>query len=125
MKCPNCGLDQSEGPVCLNCQSPLPSPLTASEIKVLERGSEKKETTPVPPSAPPPIEFNLKNPEISNPIQAKSVSSPGIEQFQKVLVTTAPTVEGRKLLRYGDLVCCQAVVKLDGLKEFLATIKDV
>jgi len=123
MICPNCGLDQPEGPSCVNCQATLPSPLTASEVKAMKAGSEKKEAT-VPPS-PPPIEFGLKNLETSSPAQTKSVSSSGVEQFQKVLVTTSFTVEGRKVLRYGDLVCCQVVVKLDGLDKFLADIKDV
>lgn len=124
MICPNCGLDQPEGPSCVNCQATLPNPLTASEVKAMQAGSEKKEAT-VPPSAPPPIEFGLKNLGASSPGQTKSVSSPGVEEFQKVLVTTSPTVEGRKVLRYGDPVCCQSVIKLDGLDKFLADIKDV
>ncbi len=124
MICPNCGLDQPEGPACVNCQATLPRPLTTSEIKAMKAGSEKKEAT-VPPSAPPPIEMSLKNLEASSPSETRSVSSPGIEQFQKVLVTTSSTMEGRKVIRYGDLVCCQAVVKLDGLDKFLADIKDV
>ena len=124
MICPNCGLDQSEGPSCVNCRATLPRPLTASEIKTMKAGFEKKEAT-VPPSAPEPIEFSLKDLEASSPSQTKSVTSPGIEQFQKVLVTTSSTVEGRKVIRYGDLVCCQAVVKLNGLDKFLADVKDV
>lgn len=123
MICPNCGLDQPEGPACVNCQATLPSPLTASEIKAMKSGSEKKEATPVPPS--PPIEISLKNLEASSPSLSKSISSPGVEQFQKVVVTTSSNVEGRKVLRYGELVCCQAVVKLEGLDKFLIDIKDV
>lgn len=124
MNCPNCGLDQPEGPTCVNCQATLPSPLTASEIRAMKAGSEKKEAT-APPSAPPPIEFGLKNLEVSSPSQTRSVSSPGVVEFQKVLVTTSPIVEGRKVLRYGDPICCQSVIKLEGLDKFLADIKEV
>ncbi|HXC61136.1 MAG TPA: heavy metal-binding domain-containing protein [Nitrospiria bacterium] len=124
MICPNCGLDQLEGSTCANCQATLPRPLTASEIKAMKAGFEKKEAT-VPPSAPPPIEFGLTDLEAGSPSQTKSASSPGIEQFQKVLVITSSIVEGRKIVRYGDPLCCQSVVKLDGLDKFLAGIKDV
>jgi len=105
----------------------------------MKAGFEQKEKTIPPLSGPEPIEFNLKNLEASNkdlepsnkgteassPGQTKSVMLPGIEQFQKVLVTTSSTVEGRRVVRYGGVVGCQAVVKLDGLDKFLSDLKDV
>jgi uncharacterized protein YbjQ (UPF0145 family) len=124
MNCPNCGLEQPEGEFCVNCQSALPRPLTASETKSLSQSGEKKKTAPVPPSSPP-IEISLINPEASSPSLPRSVSASGTEQFQKVMVTTTPTVEVGKIFRYGDLVCCQAVVKLDGWEEFLEKVKGV
>jgi uncharacterized protein YbjQ (UPF0145 family) len=146
MNCPNCGLEQAEGASCVNCRATLPKRLTASEVKTMKAGFERKEKNAPLPPASEPIEFNLKNLEASNkdiepsikdfdlgdkdteassPGQTKSATLPGIEQFQKVLVTTSSTVEGRKVVRYGDVVGCQAVVKLDGLEKFLEGIKDI
>jgi uncharacterized protein YbjQ (UPF0145 family) len=105
----------------------------------MKAGFEKKEKTIPPPLAPVPeaIEFNLKDleagkkdienskrdPEMSGPGQAKPAAA--TEQFQKILVTTSFAIEGRKVGRYGGVVSCQAVVKLDGLEKYLADVKDV
>jgi len=124
MICPNCGLEQPEGKFCVNCQSVLLAPLSVSDVKALSQSDENKATTPVQlPS--PPIEINPKNLDISSPKISRTVPLPGTEQFQKVLVTTTHSIDNQKSFRYGDLICCQAVAKLDELDEFLAKVQGI
>jgi len=122
MICPNCGLEQPEGEFCVNCQSALLGPVRVSDLKSTIQSGENKAVTPVQVPSPEP-EVSLKSLDTSSPNISRTVPPPATEQFQKILVTTTHAIDGQNILRYGDLICCQAVAKLDGWDEFLAKVQ--
>jgi uncharacterized protein YbjQ (UPF0145 family) len=132
MICPNCGYQQTDGRVCVECNAiidPVQNQERAeggSTIWAEEVPEEVQEESPVRNAGKTPPRADGRSRSHPKEGKAKAVRDGGTaDRIVKIVLTTSATVQGRVIVAYKGPVTSASIVKIDVWDPFLAAVKEV